>query len=666
MGFVDETQLDPIPGVDSQPIGVGRLISEDELDPIGDQRSVYDMLGSGTPTQQKARMLVGGLSQIIPGIGDEMVAAGTSLVDAVRGEGLSDAYNRRLSEVRNYQDAFDKRLSDASGVVSTFQKVGPALLMPVGNAAKAVSSLKAKALVSALEGGTVGAGLGFADGRGEEDRIAKAKFGGTVGAVVSPIATTALGLAGKAAPVLDDASGSLNRSSIRARFGDYAKDANEIGLIDVPGGNLETFTKQAIDKSLKADRFGKTRDFGKMASALNRESRDLSTQIDDVIQGYGGTVKPTFQHSLDFLETGKVPADKIDSYLKRLGEIESKINTEGKGALPYIQQQKVAFGKMFDPNDGALTEFNRRIYRDLQETIESAVPKVKGLNNTLRELKVIEPILKRGIAGEESGNAVKSVMQNIRTSGGFGVPFLAGVGTGNPIAGALAGVAGAYSQTPGGMAQGARLLSGAADKAAKFSNSGLDATALKALVSGLLPSSANVQQESGGSAQYQRSSGPGRQEEKPTSLPNLSQIQNSKALQSSKQTSNISLPFSKESTEKLLNALRKVESNDNSKAVSSKGAQGPYQFMPSTAKEFGLKDPFNESESRIAAEKKLATDFNKFKDLALTLAAYNAGSGRVEKLLKKTGGNSFDDIDELLPKETRDYVAKIAKVLSRA
>lgn len=663
MPYLEESDLEPI-SANAPTVSVGRILSEDDLEPASP--GIYDLLGSGTPNEQKARMFVGGLSQIIPGIGDEIVAGGSALVDALKGGSLSDSYNNRLQEVRNYQDAFDKRLSDASSVVSTFQKVGPALLLPVPNAASKVDSLKAKALVSALEGGSVGAGLGFAEGRGAEDRISKAQLGATVGSIVSPIATVALGAAGKVAPVLEDSSEALNRSSIRARFGDYAKDANEIGLIDVPGGNLETFTKQAIDKSLKADRFGKTRDFGKMASALNREARDLSSQIDETISGYGGTVKPSFQHSLDYLEAGKVPADKVDSYLRRLGEIESKINTEGKGALPYIQQQKVAFGKMFDPNDGALTEFNRRIYRDLQETIEKAVPQVKPLNTSLRELKVIEPVLKRGIALDESGNPVKSLIQNMRTSGGFGVPFLAGMYSGNPVAGALAGVAGAYSQTPAGMAQGARILSSTASKAAKLPTSGIDSTALKALVSGLLPDSAASLKENGGLEQYQPQLEPGRLEETSKGLTSLAAFQNMPSSARKIEASNTSLPISKEGTERLLDALRKVESNDNPKAVSSKGALGAYQFMPSTAKEYGLEDPFNEPQARVAALRKIEDDYKRFGDLELALAAYNAGSGRIQKLLKETGGSSFSDIAARLPKETRDYVPKIAKILAQA
>lgn len=82
---------------------------------------------------------------------------------------------------------------------------------------------------------------------------------------------------------------------------------------------------------------------------------------------------------------------------------------------------------------------------------------------------------------------------------------------------------------------------------------------------------------------------------------------------------------------KLVAALIRVESDFNAKAVSPKGAEGLMQLMPSTQKEMGVKNPFVPEENikgGVAYLKKLLDACQG--DLELTLAAYNAGIGRVQ------------------------------------
>ncbi len=76
------------------------------------------------------------------------------------------------------------------------------------------------------------------------------------------------------------------------------------------------------------------------------------------------------------------------------------------------------------------------------------------------------------------------------------------------------------------------------------------------------------------------------------------------------------------------------ESRFNPNAVSSKGAQGIAQFMPRTASERGLADPFEPLQAlRESASylRELRTTFRS--NLGLAAAAYNAGPGRVEAWL---------------------------------
>jgi Transglycosylase SLT domain len=89
------------------------------------------------------------------------------------------------------------------------------------------------------------------------------------------------------------------------------------------------------------------------------------------------------------------------------------------------------------------------------------------------------------------------------------------------------------------------------------------------------------------------------------------------------------------------------ESRFKATEVSSAGARGIAQFMPQTAVEVGLRDPFDPLQAIPASAKFLRKLHNQFGNLGLAAAAYNAGGGRIEKWLSRRS---------TLPKETRAYV----------
>jgi len=92
------------------------------------------------------------------------------------------------------------------------------------------------------------------------------------------------------------------------------------------------------------------------------------------------------------------------------------------------------------------------------------------------------------------------------------------------------------------------------------------------------------------------------------------------------------------------------ESRFRSDAVSPKGAQGIAQFMPGTAAERGLADPFDSGTAIPASASFLADLAGRFGSLGLAAAAYNAGPDRVRAWLSDGG---------TLPFETQDYVLSI-------
>lgn len=113
-----------------------------------------------------------------------------------------------------------------------------------------------------------------------------------------------------------------------------------------------------------------------------------------------------------------------------------------------------------------------------------------------------------------------------------------------------------------------------------------------------------------------------------------------------------------------LKYLAVIESKLKTSAVSWAGAVGPWQFMPETAKGYGLKvtrardDRTDYFKSTHAAAKYLKSLFNEFGDWLLVIAAYNGGPGNVYSAIKKSKSKNFWDLQYHLPAESRNHVKK--------
>lgn len=100
----------------------------------------------------------------------------------------------------------------------------------------------------------------------------------------------------------------------------------------------------------------------------------------------------------------------------------------------------------------------------------------------------------------------------------------------------------------------------------------------------------------------------------------------------------------------LMRALVKAESQGNPYALSKAGAMGLTQLMPGTARDLGVRNPWDAWENAWGGAKYLSQQLRTFRRLDLALAAYNAGPGNVQ---------TYSGVPPFA--ETQAYVVKVAR-----
>ena len=131
--------------------------------------------------------------------------------------------------------------------------------------------------------------------------------------------------------------------------------------------------------------------------------------------------------------------------------------------------------------------------------------------------------------------------------------------------------------------------------------------------------------------------------------------------------------FSEEGVPRELLLVGLVESGYQAEAVSNAQAVGMWQFIPSTARRFGLINEQGDFRTDVLRSTRAAAQYlrvllDQFQDWRLALAAYNAGEDKVEEAIQKAQSRDFSALSRLrlLPSETLNYVPAVLNAIAEA
>jgi soluble lytic murein transglycosylase-like protein len=675
------------------------------------------------PEDSAARVIAGSAMNMIP-FGDEIAAGGNALIDRALGQSdsIGGAYDQRLAQAREVQEGFRENhpyLSATTGI-------GGAVAMPLGTTVKAGDRLLRAGAKMAGEGVLVGGAYGFSEGEGLEDRLSTAGKAAALGGVVSPALGVPIRAGIQAAPKYAQ---QLKDKVMGAKPGDFSRSATKKGTVRTGAGTVDDTTETILKKNLKqledegilegpVDPVSLANKHAEKSGALGQEIRGILNEVDQL---RGGTrLLPKTKNAEDFIKTA--PVDEREALRSTLKGWRESFKKETDGSLNFIQSEKEAlYGKSYDMGQSSTKELHKQLARDLKETIEnvtsSTLPKragdIKALNKRLGAFEETEPIFQRALGEGEGRGFGEKLIGFMRTSGGYGVPVIAG----SVIGGAPGAIAGAavgrgihtLTSTPGGQRA---LANGLERSGSIFSRAQEGAAAQKtaAGLSALFAPSQSAPSSSSGSRGLTRTSQPLHT----SASPGRSQTQTSQATRQPQGLEESAISYSSPNNrsetgnsrdnfddaeriafnnlkslggdmrtktpasktdgdlEPLLKAVTWQESRGKPGAVSPKGATGLMQIMPATGKEiaqelgykeYDLKDPETNKIFGTHYLKKLLKMYKG--DEKLALAAYNAGFGRVDKWIEQYG-RDWDAISDALEKrkaylETVNYVPSILK-----
>ncbi len=559
----------------------------------------------------------------------------------------------------------------------TGPELGGALLSPIGRLYTPGVVARGAPLASALA--TRGANVAKAAGTGAgaaalqtflstpgtvEERLAKAEEVAGPAALISGVPSVVGETISAAGPKLSELGKAARRTAIGATAADYRKTVGkrQIAVDEVTGA--QSLTQKGLDNVIEKGYLGDTINPAEAYQNAQASIVKIESELDNkiaAIESKGVKVKtPQFVEIVRKIQQGKgYPIDEQDTYIKKIGEIKRLLQERGKGALSYLQEQKKAFGKKYNPK-GESTEalFNRDVYHALQSEIEKYVPEAKSLNQEVQSLLLTRPILEKGVAAEaDSFRTLANRLGKVGfTTGGVFGAGAAGLLGAVPAAGlGVLGAALGSKPVQDIIGQG---LQRPQDLARALSRVGVQAAAAtRPEITPMFPETEPVapQADEVDFSQYsvdELKAIAGMAEKAPAPVAPTQPV--------TKQ--NISALIAEQPA--IIQAIIKTESAGKPKAVSSKGAQGLMQLMPGTAKELGV-DPTDPAQNIEGGTRYFNQMKDQFGDTKLALAAYNWGPGNLKKAQAKVEAKgkkpTWENVLKYVsvPNETEQYVKKV-------
>lgn len=645
---------------------------------------------SGLNWRGAAETATGGLINIGSGLTlgamPKIVAGGSALTDALfSGQPLGESYANRLAQVRALEQVYKQAAEPTSIGGVPLTEIGGSLLMPIPGAKLAETAGPATQIAkqAAIGAGLSGGQTLISSDKPVEERLQDATTAAGIGALLGG----GLGAGVEAVKAIPSLAGALTeygkglqRTSLGARYGDYAK-SRIISTSEPVAVAAETQTKKALNNVIDSGVLGSSRNPYTMYDKLLTAKQAVDDKIGQAISEFDAKgIKispPSFNEALDYVSKN-VPADKVNKYLNQIERLSDSIKREGGGTLEYLNSQRKAMSEKWKDINQSDPGFWRAMYMDMKKTIESHVPEVQALNKEKQNFILTEPILARNIATKEASSNLTNAQKMLYTSGGWSIPSLALL-SGSPTTGMMLGAALKAATLKYPQSQIGKLATKIGEAGSRVTGAGTEslASALQKVIPSLtaaetpkqsFPSSIKVEAPAN---KYDAMSLEDLQ-----SL--LSELEGTSATQAEVTPSLPSNP-KKADYESLIEktalkygvrpefakAVASTESAFNPKAKSKKGATGIFQLMPGTASDLGVDatDPAQNIDGGIRYLAQQLKAFNN--DERLAAAAFNWGPARIERAVSKINKQGLDPTwDNILnvhwtPSETQKYVNKV-------
>lgn len=502
-------------------------------------------------------------------------------------------------------------------------------------------------------------------------------LGSKVGEIVAPESpltqlalTLGLPVGAKAATAktITTAGKALQRESFQPRKADLTAARN--ALVEMPDGDSQTQLTKSLNNIIEGNVLGKSRNPKKLESNLNAANSEIENQIQASLKSAEQKVRPvpppSFDNAQQYVLQGSVPANQMDNYFAEIANLQSSIAKEGKGSLVFLNRQRKSIGESWKNENASDAGFWRAMYQDIKQHIEKYAPEVQGLNKRKQDLVVVRPVIEQASKASEKGLTLKDLIRYFGyTTGGGAVPTLA-LATGNYPLAALISTGLGLAATP----RGQQITGAALQNLGQAPVSTLALSLAGKTVPGMVKD--NLTQVAPTTLQKEVSPLTSEQRQKLLDLrsqalgktaPLTEPTKEPESIKVGKQ--NISLPVGEEfAPPSLVKAVMQVESGGKANAVSPKGARGPMQLMPGTAKQLGV-DINNPQENIHGGSRYLQQMINKYGKKDIALAAYNWGPGNIDKAIRqlKADGKrvTWSNIMQAVkvPMETRLYVNKV-------